>query len=160
MEAWKGRFVHGSMEGAICGLTVGQQPSAWEPSIAQSWHMPKVGTRGALGVGQRRQQSKGGLLMSHNFVSAHLVYTARVQCLAASANAYSAATVLPALVWAATNTERPCNRNRRHHTHSCWNTQVAVPGRAAGGQEASQRRPPSTRGSDGESASCGQPASR
>lgn len=46
--------------------------------------------------------------MNHNFVSAHLVYTARVQCLAASANAYSAATVLPALVWAATNTERPC----------------------------------------------------
>lgn len=138
MEAWKGRFVHGSMEGAICGLTVGQQPSAWEPSIAQSWHVPKVGTRGALGVGQRRQQSKGGLLMSHNFVSAHLVYTARVQCLAASANAYSAATVLPALVWAATNTERPCDRNRRHHTPNvAGNDVLAVSGRAAGGREAS-----------------------
>lgn len=40
----------------------------------------------------------------------HLVYTARVQCLEANAKAYSAATVLPALVCAATNTERPWGR--------------------------------------------------
>ena len=34
---------------------------------------------------------------------------ARVQCLAASAKAYSAATVLPAEVCAATNTDRPAS---------------------------------------------------
>lgn len=56
------------------------------------------------------------------------VYTARVQCLAASANAYSAATVLPAEVCAATNTDRPCgqragrragNRRRAVCGHGC-----------------------------------------
>ena len=42
---------------------------------------------------------------------------ARVQCLVARANAYSATTVLPALVCAATNTDWPCSRWR---TASCW----------------------------------------
>ena len=35
---------------------------------------------------------------------------ALVQCLVARAKAYSATTVLPALVWAATKTEWPCSR--------------------------------------------------
>ena len=42
---------------------------------------------------------------------------ARVQCLVARAKAYSATTVLPALVCAATKTDWPCSKWR---TASCW----------------------------------------
>ena len=42
-----------------------------------------------------------------------LVYTAREQCCCASASAYSATAVLPALVWAATNTCAPARARAR-----------------------------------------------
>ena len=45
---------------------------------------------------------------------------ARVQCLVASAKAYSATTVFPALVWAATKTEWPCRGQRRTLLRLKW----------------------------------------
>ena len=59
-----------------------------------------------------RPTSKPPAVKSRNFwlemVLMGEVYTARVQCAAARARAYSATAVLPALVWAATKTDAPC----------------------------------------------------
>ena len=49
---------------------------------------------------------------------------ARVQCCLAKANAYSATTVFPALVCAATNTELPCKKILQAGIRICQHAQI------------------------------------